>query len=367
MTVPNELRGSLSEGSSLARTDGSVTVAARLVDAGTGFGDALPGTWQLMSRDTALRYSELRRSDLSAVLQARASQQQQAVGLLAHDGGAVSLEAQQLSLQGRMALGGSDALKGRDGTLGIAGRSIQVDAQAPAEDSGDGVLHIAAASLNQVEGGAVVLGGVRVAGADGTPQIRTVAEQVVFAQGASAPITAADLVATASRELRVAADARFTPQAAEGVTGQTLTLQGSGAAMRVASQAGATLAREGATPDVAALRVGAGVALGRSGGSVALDSSGVVQVDPTVTLRASDLLLAAREVELASPSGNRARLALTESQTQALTAAEHLTLRAYERLFLHAGSTLGGEAAGTIAIDTPSLRVRFIFCRGYFV
>ncbi|MBQ0942879.1 filamentous hemagglutinin family protein [Ideonella sp. 4Y16] len=347
----------LAEGSTLARTDGSVTVAARLVDAGTGFGDAQPSAWQLMSRDTALRYSELRRTDLSDVLRSRASQQQQAVGLLAHDGGAVSLEARQLSLQGRMALGGSEALKGRDGTLGIAGRSIQIDAQAPAGDTDDGVLHIAAASLNQVDGGAVVLGGVRVTAADGTAQIRTVADQVVFAQGASAPITAADVLATARRELRVAADARFAPQPGDGTPAQPLTLEGSGAAMRVAASSGATLDRSDATPDDAALRIGAGVSLGRSGGSVALDSTGVAQVDPTAVLRAGDLLLAAREVELASPTGNRSRLALTEAQTQALTAAEHLTLRAYERLYLHTGSTLGGEDAGTIAIDTPSLRV----------
>lgn len=345
----------LADGSTLPRTDGSVTLGARLVDAGTGFGDALPSSWQLMSRDIALKYSEVRRVDLSDVLTTRADQQQRAVGLLAHDGGAVSLEARQLSLGGRVALGGSDALLGRDGTLGIAARLIQVDAQAPAGDPGDEVVHIAAASLNQVEGGAVVLGGVRALGADGTPQIRTVAEQVVFAQGASAPITAADLVATASQELRVEAGARFAPQAGQGGSAQSVTLQGGSAALRVASQAGASLSREGAVADEAQLRIGAGSAL--SGGSVALDSTGLAQIDPSATLRAADLLLAAREVELGSPSGNRARLALTEDQTRALTSAERLTLRAYDRLYLHTGSTLGGASAGTIAIDTPSLRV----------
>ncbi|MFZ5551271.1 MAG: filamentous hemagglutinin family protein [Pseudomonadota bacterium] len=352
----------LADGFSVARTDGSVLLGARLVEAGSGNTSALPQTWQLMSKATLLKYSEIREHRLSETFADRAAQAGTAAPELPNDAGAVSIRAAQAQIEGTGRFTAAVDDKGQ--VLGQAGRTeiiadkIQIDAAPVAAD--DGVLHLSVASLNQLGGGTVVLGatgttiGTDAAG-QRSVQLTTEASSIVFAQG-DAAITVGDLVASARDQLTVADGARFEAATSGLAAGSTdYAVAGDGAALRLSGRAGGSFTRQGATGAAGDLQVGEGAHL--QGGSLTLDSSDGQRLAGSAVLDASHITLGARNVQVGGePAADQAPLLLTPGLLAQVSGAEQLTLRAYDGITLTAGATLGTPGQKSLVLDTARLR-----------
>jgi len=344
-----------------ARTDGTVTLGARLADAGTGFSDSLPSSWQLMSKAEALTHSEIRVTTASQYFAAQAAKAGTAVPELSRDGGSLVITAQAADLQGQGRFGaGKDAqgVSGRAGLLDIVASQIEVDASLPAAQD-DGVLHLSAAQLNQLGSGTVVLGGSRAADGTDANALTVAASRISFQQGATA-LTVADLVAVATDQISVGEGARFAPVAgSDSGTVQPLSLRGGGAALRVAAQTGAGLTRSTEAADSASLQVGAGAQFQAASGSLVLDSSGSTAVAASAALKARDITLASGTMVLGGGVAHADQLVLTPAQLDSLGSAQSLTLRAYDHMTLASGAHLGSAALQALVLDTPVLAAGF--------
>lgn len=350
----------LADGTSVARTDGSVTLGARLADAGTSFTDALPGTWQLMSKGIALRHSEVRTTSASKFFAEQAAKAGVAAPQLPRDGGSLVIQAEQADLRGQgLFAGGKDA----QGTTGSAG-SLEIDAVAIEVDAGratpggDGVLHLSAAQLNQYAGGTVILGGTTAGAVEGGTRLNVRAQSVVFDQGADA-LTLSGLVAVATTAIDVRDGAVFTPGPRTGNAAPVnYVVEGSGAALRVDAAAGAGLTRVGTTAgNTAQLNVGEHTAFNAAQGSLVLDSSGSSHIARSTSLHATDALISGNAMVVGARGPVDDKLTLTPAQLASLGTADHLTLRAYERMSFANGASLGTASLDSLVLDTPVLDV----------
>lgn len=351
----------LADGTSVARTDGSVTIGARLADAGTSFTDALPGTWQVMSKDIALKHSEVRSTSASKFFADQAAKAGVAAPQLPRDGGSLVIHAEQADLQGQgLFAAGKDAQghAGSAGSLEIDAVAIEVDAGRTTATSGDGVLHLSAAQLNQYAGGTVILGGTSAGAVEGGTRLDVHAQSVVFDQGADA-LTLSGLVAVATHGIDVRDGALFTPGPRTGSAPPVnYVVEGNGAALRVDAAAGARLTRIGTTVgNTAQLNVGEHTAFNAAKGSLVLDSSGASHIARSTALHATDALISgdAMVIGARGPAGDK--LTLTPAQLASLGSADHLTLRAYERMSFANGAALGTASLDSLVLDTPVLDV----------
>lgn len=350
----------LADGTTVARTDGSVNLGARLADAGTSFTDARPGTWQVMSKGIALKYSEIRSTSATKFFADKAAKAGVAAPQLPRDGGSLVIQAQQADLQGQgLFAGGKDAQgnTGSAGSLEIVASAIEVDATLPAP-SNDNVLHLSAAQLNQYSGGTVILGGNTAGAAEGGTQLDVKAQSVVFDQGADA-LTLSGLVAVATNQIDVRDSAVFTPGAhSGGATPVHYVVSGNGAALRVDASAGAGLTRTGTSAgSTAALNVGEHAAFNTAKGSLVLDSSGGSHIAHNAALHATDALISGNAMVVGARGPVGDKLTLTPAQLASLGAADHLTLRAYERMSFVSGASLGTASLDALVLDTPVLDV----------
>lgn len=357
---PVSATSSMSDGTTVARTDGSVNLAARLADAGTSFVGAQAGTWQVMSKGIAQRYSEIRTATASKFFAEKAARQGTAAPQLPRDGGSLVIRAQQVDLRGvGLFAGGRDAQgqTGAAGSLEIDAAAIEVDATTPVAGN-DKVLHLSAAQLNQYGGGTVILGGSTAGAADGGTLLNVRASSVVFDQGAEA-LTLAGLVAVSTGEITVRDGAVFTPGAHTGSAAPVnYVIEGDGAAVRIDAAAGAGLTRTGTTgSSTAALNIGEHAAFNAAQGSLVLDSSGGSHIARSTTLRATDALISGNAMVIGARGDIDDKLVLTPAQLASLGRADHLTLRAYQRMSFADGALLGTAALDALVLDTPVLDV----------
>lgn len=357
----------LSLGTSVARTDGSVLIGARLRDAGSAASATLASTWQVMDKTTLLRYSEIRESHAGEVFAARAAKAGLAAPQLPNDAGSVVVKTEQARLEGRGLFSAASDAQGKP--LGQGGRAefvadnIQVDAGNGV--AADGVLHLSATTLNQLGAQTVVLGASSAAagstaqaGAAVPPRsLQTQAGSVVFAQGAQA-LTVPDLVASATGSIVVGDNAVFAPAAGSVLSSApaSYTLLGDGAALRVAVAPGAAMSRSEVAREAGSLQVGAGVQFNAAGGSLVLDSTGGTAVAADARLAAADITLAGSLVRVGAESSRPDQLSLTAALTRQVSAADSLTLRGYRSIAVVGGSTLGNPALAHLVLDTPSLQ-----------
>ncbi|HSI59102.1 MAG TPA: filamentous hemagglutinin N-terminal domain-containing protein, partial [Ideonella sp.] len=362
---PSQAGGTaLAAGTAVKGTDGSLLVGARLRDAGTGFGDALTSTWQVMDTATALRHSEIRTYDAGDVFAARATKAGTAAPPLPNDAGTLVVRATRARLEGegRFSAAVDDAGRalGQGGRAEFVAENIQVDAGNVTAD--DGVLHLSAANLNRLGAQTVVLGATSAAAGDQAEALpsrtlQTQARSVVLAQGAQA-LTVPDLLASATDSIVVADNARFAPVAGSVASSTTpvYALQGDGAALRVAAAPGATLQRTAVEREAGRLQVGQGVQFDAGGGSLMLDSTGATTVSASARLDAADIGLAGGLVAVGGSAAKPNQLSLTPALTAQVSLADRLTLRGYQRIELADGAVLGSPALKALVLDTPHLR-----------
>ncbi|NDY94050.1 filamentous haemagglutinin family protein, partial [Ideonella livida] len=120
--------------------------------------------------------------------------------------------------------------------------------------------------------------------------------------------------------------------------------------------AGAGLQRTGATARTGQLDLGDAVALQADGGTLVLDSSGAAHLGQSPRWQAADITLAGGRLALGADGGAGA-LQLQAETLAALSRAEAITLRAYDRLVLGEATSLGRAGLAELRLDTPNLDV----------
>lgn len=350
----------LASGTSIAQTDGSVLLGATLGRAGSTAAPGLPQTWQLMSKATLLKYSEIREHRANEHFTAIAARAGTAAPEVPNDAGAVVIRAAQAQLEGSGRYGAATDAQGQP--LGQAGRTeivasrIQIDAEAAPAD--DGTLHLSVASLNQLAGGTVVLGATSTGiAADATGErvatLQAEASEIVFNQG-DAAITVGDLVAAATGSITVNDGAHFQATAGGPASGSLgYTIQGDGAALRVSGHGSGSFTRTGAQGLAGSLSVGQGTRM--EGAQLVLDSSASSRVAADAQLAGRQITLAAGQLQAGGQAAEGALLLTPELMAQ-VSSAERLTLRGYEAITLGGGTTLGQPALQSLVLDTAHLR-----------
>lgn len=350
----------LANGTSIAQTDGSVLLGATLGRAGSTAAPGLPQTWQLMSKATLLKYSEIREHLANEHFTTIAARAGTVAPEVPNDAGAVVIRAAQAQLEGSGRYGAATDAQGKP--LGQAGRTeivasrIQIDAEAAPAD--DGTLHLSVASLNQLAGGTVVLGATSSGiAADATGErvatLQAEASQIIFNQGQAA-ITVGDLVAAATDSVTVNDGAHFKAAPAGPATGSLgYTIHGDGAALRVSGHDSGSFTRTGAQGLAGSLSVGQGTRM--EGAQLVLDSSASSRVAADAQLAGRQITLAAGQLQAGGQAAEGTLLLTPELMAQ-VSSADRLTLRGYEAITLGGGTTLGQPALQSLVLDTAHLR-----------
>ncbi|HSI47456.1 MAG TPA: filamentous hemagglutinin family protein [Ideonella sp.] len=349
----------------VTQTDGSVWVGARLSTAGTGAADQQPSTWRVSSREIASTRSEVRSASANTTFTDRAATAGSATLERPMDAGTLALSTVNATLQGQVAMagakGGTGQAAGRGGRAEFSAAEIVVGAAE--SGSGDGALQLGVATLNQLGAQTLVLGARSgSAAADGSVPLNVNAQHVTVATHGEV-LGVPDLVIAATDKVDIASGSvlRAAPASAAADAPATYSLQGDGAALRLASAPGATLSRQGATLQAGALSVGSQVQLQAGGGSLLLDATQDAKVAGSAQLLASELTLGAPTLTIGGPAGGPGVLSLTPALLAQASQADQLTLHAYRFVNLKDGAVLGEAADGTptldrLVLDTPTLR-----------
>ncbi|GAA0755126.1 hypothetical protein GCM10009107_32300 [Ideonella azotifigens] len=349
----------------VTQTDGSVWVGARLSTAGTGAADQQTSTWRITTREIASTRSEVRSASANTTFTDRAATAGTATLERPMDAGTLALSTVNATLQGQVAMAGAKAgtgqAAGRGGRAEFSAAEIAVGAVEGG--AGDGALQLGVATLNQLGAQTLVLGARSGSAAeDGSVPLNVNAQHVTVATNGEV-LSVPDLVIAATDKVDIAAGSvlRAAPASAAADAPATYSLQGDGAALRLASAPGATLSRQGTTLQAGALSVGGQVQLQASSGSLLLDATQDAKIAGSAQLLASELTLGAPTLTIGGPAGGPGVLSLTPALLAQASQANQLTLHAYRFINLKDGAVLGEAADGTptldrLVLDTPTLR-----------
>jgi filamentous hemagglutinin family protein len=293
--------------------DGTQRMSGHFADSFSGASDARDSAFLVQGGNVWQRYSEYRLTDLNTYF---ADPSRSATADWApHDAG-------QLALQADLAL----SLKGRFLTVANGGLGAELDVAAPAvqvlDSAGtplNGYVQLDAATLDNAGFSRLVLGGISTRG-NGVDVIKVTAGSVDIAT-ATTPLQAADIVAVAQSidagdGVRVETGSRIqatgTGSVARvlpiqlGVADDSLVLtdgtsfdsagyNGGGALLRVSNSDGVAVNRVNTIDEqLGALRLGENVQL--SGRSVNLDSTGAMNIDPSLLANTAALALSSGSV-----------------------------------------------------------------------
>ncbi|WP_374569272.1 filamentous haemagglutinin family protein [Ideonella sp.] len=351
----------LSMNTAVAQVDGSVWVGARLSTAGTALADAQASTWKISTRALARQRSEIRETSANTVFSEQAAQQGVTTPERPMDAGTLALATTRARLDGEIAMAGAGATAGS--AAGRGGRAEftagEVVVGEPAGGVADEALHLSVATLNQLGAETLVIGARSGASTDTGTALAVGAERVTVATGGQA-LVVPDLVLAAHERVDVEAGSvlRATASTTEAAA---YTIEGDGAALRLAAAPGASLQRQGATLSRGALEIGAGAKLDAAGGSLVLDATQDTKIAGSARLAASELTLGAPTITIGGPVGGPGVLSLTPGLLNQVSQADELTLHAYRFINLKEGAVLGEGADGAptldrLVLDTPTLR-----------
>ena len=320
-----------------------------------------------MSRDEALKRSEIRVTSANARFAELAASAGTSLAERPLDAGSFSVAAGQVDLAGTvrfaLALDANGQALGRGGRAEFAADAIAVGPVAGAEagTTSDAVLQLDVATLNALGAQTVVLGATSGAsGANGTA-LNVRADSVsINTEGQT--LSVPDLVVAARNVLQVEDGSRLIATALPGTAAGAVapvdfTVTGNGAALRLSAVAGADVRRTGAVGTAGDLQVGAGSSLQAAGGSLLLDSTGLTQVGASAELQASQIGLASRVIAVGG-AASTTELVLTPELSAQVSGADELSLRAYSAINFKDGARLGENAAGRptlerLVLDTP--------------
>lgn len=352
-------------GEALTLATGAVRVGATVGSVGGTLAGA-PATFEVLNREQALRYSEIKTTTFDDLVNAKATRQGVAPARRAMDAGTLNIAAQKINLEGQMAFERLNG--GRGGELNIASGKVQVggtltQAQVKAGDT----LLLDVGQLNRTGVDSLLIGGLRSQQtSDGSRRIEVKARDVILANDATQALALPDVILAGTSQVSIEAGAviRSPGVGASGtavVKAEDSSVVGDGALVRVSSDTQVQTRRtvtptlEPRTGDV---RVAAGSVV--EGGSVVIEATRSTSVAPGSTLKANSLTLGAERVVLGdtavdTPAGQVAPLQVGSGLLAQLAQVDRLTLRAFGGVELQAGANLGVQQA--LTLDTPVLKV----------
>ena len=353
----------------IAQDDGSVVVTGYITQAGS-VASGTPGERFVIEPPATFNArSDQRLSNVSTLLAARAATLGTAAPPLPRDGGSIQINStggQRSLWSAQVDLGAGDG--GRAGRLDLAASSVAlVDdlAKTPV-----GALGISAAVVDNSGAGSTLLGGRRsrstVSGDDGTPAwlLDTAGTSSVLLNLGTRLLVVEELLLGSASSVALAADSQVAATRSPTQGARILTLRGDGA-LAVFSANPLQVVRDAGTPaGSAGLSVGAGSVL--TGAQLALDSTGALQLAPSVRLQAPSLALGAQrtvvgELAVSDPQAT----VLGGSLLQSLRQASDLSLRGYASLDFSGAQdwALRNPATGQpanvqrqVVLDSPLLR-----------
>lgn len=353
----------LNFGDALTLATGAVRVGATVGNSGGALSSA-PATFEVINREQALRFSEIKTTTFDDLVNAKAARQGVAPARRAVDAGTLNIAAQKINLEGDLAF---DRLAGgRGGELNISSDKVQVGgALSPAQVAAKDTLLLNVAQLNRTGVDSLLIGGLRSSqAADGSRLIDVKAKEVTLANDASNPLALNDVILAGTSKVTVNAGAALSaPETNQAsFVAEDSTTQGNGALVRVSSGAQVQTRRvstEGALIDRSAgdVSVGAGAVL--KGGTVVVEGTRSTALDKASSLQADSLTLGADRVVLGDTAvdttpGQAAPLQVGSALLAQLAQVDRLTLRAFGGVELQSGQNLTVQQA--LTLDTPELK-----------
>lgn len=353
----------LNFGDALTLATGAVRVGATVGNTGGALSSA-PATFEVINREQALRFSEIKTTTFDDLVNAKSARQGVAPARRAVDAGTLNIAAQKINLEGDLAF---DRLAGgRGGELNISSDKVQVGgALSPAQVAAKDTLLLNVAQLNRTGVDSLLIGGLRSSqAADGSRLIDVKAKEVTLANDASNPLALNDVILAGTSKVTVNAGAALSsPETTQAsFVAEDSTTQGNGALVRVSSDAQVQTRRvstEGAPIDRSAgdVSVGAGAVL--KGGTVVVEGTRSTTLDTASSLQADSLTLGADRVvlgdaDVATTPGQAAPLQVGSALLAQLAQVDRLTLRAFGGVELQSGQNLTVQQA--LTLDTPELK-----------
>lgn len=354
----------LNFGDALTLATGAVRVGATVGSAGGALSSA-PATFEVINREQALRYSEIKTTTFDDLLNAKAARQGVAPARRAVDAGTLNIAAQKINLEGDLAFGRLSG--GRGGELNISSSKIQVggalsEAQVAAKDT----LLLNVAQLNRTGVDSLLVGGQRAKqAADGSRLIDVKASEVTLANDAGTPLTLGDVILAGTSKVAVQTGAVLSaPDSGNAVSSAAIkaensTVQGDGALVRVSSDTQVETRRLGTQNEVKTgdVSVGSGAVL--KGGTVVVEGTRSTTLDKASSLQAKNLTLGADRVVLGdaavgTTAGQAAPLQVGSALLAQLAQVDRLTLRAFRGVELQSGQNLTVQQS--LTLDTPELK-----------
>ncbi|WP_035600950.1 filamentous haemagglutinin family protein [Haloferula sp. BvORR071] len=278
------------------------------------------------------------------------------VPVLPTDSGYLRFQATQ-----SMDLAGSVASKSISGGRGAAiDISTQLDTfiSNGITSGGAGTITLDSAALNGFGAESLLIGGVRTRGTDGTTAV-TVNSGKITVDNDGSTLAAEDLILAAKSELTLASGADLASTGSAKSNAETLKIAGDGALVRVSGNPAATVLRSRNTSSATPLlSVGAGASI--TGGSITLDSTARLAVDPTASLAASAYTFGAGRISLmldpnaAPPSGTS--LVLNNSFLGTLGASSSLGLLSYSSIDLLGAGSFGSSSLTNLTLSAGEIR-----------
>ncbi len=360
-------QGSALLGAPLVQDDGGIVVTGSIRNAGSAFLGAPGERFVVETADVFGRRSEVRLTDVGALLTRRANASDAPVPSLPLDAGSIriSTTGSERSLwQAQLQAG---AAGGRAGLLDItAARLALVD---DLDKTPEAALGIGAASLGGSGAGSVLMGGLRAAGPlseEGTPTSTIDAagtRAVTVDLGTSQALRLEELILASSGTLSIAAGSRIESTDRGTLGARSLTLNGDGALAFVSAN-GITSQRGGVANTAGQLAVGAGSLL--QGAFVGLDATAQLELDGSAGFTAGSLSLAAPRIALGNlAQADASATVLTGDLLASVQGSDQLSLRSYSSIdfigqqLWAQRATPGGAATHVfdrLVLDAPVVR-----------
>lgn len=351
----------LQVGQSQTLNTGAVRVGAQVGVLGQAMPAAPSATFEVLTREQALRFSEISTTTFDGLVNAQADRAGVAPARRAMDAGTLDLVAKRVSLEGDLAF--RRVQGGRGGELNIASDKVQVGGSTATASNDTLVLDVG--QLNRTGVDSLLIGGRRSGqAADGHRRVDVSASEVVVATQAGESLTLADVILVGQDKVVVSDGAVVQAATPEGgrVGAENLTVQGDGALVRVSADPQAQTRRV-ATQDQPINRERGDVVVANGavlqGGSVVIEGTRSATLGSAVALNTQALVLGANEVALGSGvadmGGSGAPvLRVGNDLLNQLTLVDRLTLRAFGGVSLTGNEDVAVRQS--LTLDTPVLR-----------
>jgi filamentous hemagglutinin family protein len=323
-----------------ARPDGALVAPGYFVVNGTDIRSPGWREFVVMPASVFLQYSELPLYSFTDSVARLASDAGMSVRT-ANDAGRVAFDAQDLQLQGTGRFGAGDG--GLLGTLDVSATRIAVVGAGGAAPAG--YLRLDPADLTAFGAGSILLGGRRTAG-QGVTNVAVSATDVVVDTSGSA-WTGPEILLAATGSIAIRAGSVLGATGAGAGDPSPLQLAGDGAFVRLSSGARVAIQRTGSTGAAGDLTIGG--AQVTAAGSVSLDGSRNIALDPSAVVQAPQVGISSALLSLGDAPAGTAGTVLGPALLGRLAQSSDLYFQASREIDLFGGLTLGSRAAGGAA------------------